>query len=67
MNQTIHWRQIWSLIALNASIIISWIAYHNYQSQLLEQFNYQHYEGFLQKAKLYILLVIPPLAGFLSD
>jgi MFS family permease len=67
MNQTIHWRQIWSLIALNASIIISWIAYHNYQPKLLEQFNYLHYEGFLQKAKLLILLVIPPLAGFLAD
>jgi len=67
MNQTIHWKQIWSLIALNAAIIISWIAYHNYQPQLLEQFNYEHYEGFLQKAKLVILLMIPPLAGFLAD
>lgn len=67
MEQSIHWRQIWSLIALNAAIIISWIAYHNYQPQLLEQFNYEHYEGFLQKAKLIILLIIPPLAGFLAD
>lgn len=67
MKQTIYWRQIWSLIALNASIIISWIAYHNYQPQLLDQFNYEHYEGFLQKAKLIILLIVPPLAGFAAD
>lgn len=67
MNKTIHWPQIWSLIALNSAIIISWIAYHNYQPQLLERFQFKHFEGFLQQAKLIILLIVPPLAGFVSD
>ncbi len=67
MLQTTHWKQIWSLIALNAAIVISWIAYHNYQPQLLDQFNYNGYESFLHKAKLLILLIVPPLAGFVAD
>mgnify|MGYP003578267933 FL=1 len=44
---TIHWKQIWSLAALYASIIIGWIAYQNYQPKLLVQFQFTDYTLFL--------------------
>lgn len=65
-NET-KWPLIWSLISLNAAIIISWVAYHNYQPILLERFQLNHLAGFLGWAKLIVLLVIPPLSGFIAD
>ncbi len=67
MSDTVNWKQIWSLLSLNAALIISWIAYHNYQPQILDQFGFEHYEGFLKKTKLLVLLIVPPLAGFIAD
>jgi MFS family permease len=63
----IAWPQVGSLIAINASLIISWIAYHNYQPILLERFAFSHYESFLGWVKLIVLAIIPPLAGYLAD
>lgn len=63
----IAWPQVGSLIALNASLIISWIAYHNYQPKILEQFDYVHYSSFLGWVKLVVLAVVPPLAGYFAD
>jgi hypothetical protein len=41
--QNIHWKQVWSLAALFASIVIGWIAYFNYQPALLQSFGLQKY------------------------
>ena len=38
--ESIHWKQLWSLAALYASIIIGWIAYQNYQPKLLVRFHF---------------------------
>jgi MFS family permease len=62
-----NWNQIYSLIALNAAIVISWIAYHNYQPKVLEIFNFQGLKLFLVVAQALILVFIPPVAGIIGD
>jgi hypothetical protein len=62
-----NWNQIYSLIALNAAIVISWIAYHNYQPKVLEIFKFQDLSFFLVVAQSLILVFIPPIAGIVGD
>jgi MFS family permease len=64
---TANWNQIYSLLALNAAIVISWIAYHNYQPKVLELFNFQELSFFLVVAQALILVFIPPIAGVIGD
>ena len=63
----INWPQIWSLAALNAAVAISWIAYHEYQPRLLEQFSFTKYASFLAIAQAVVMFVIPPIAGRIGD
>jgi hypothetical protein len=62
-----NWSQIYALAALNAAVVISWIAYHNYQPKLLEKFEFTALSNFLTMAQALVLIVIPPLAGFVAD
>jgi hypothetical protein len=61
------WNQIYSLMALNAAIVISWIAYHNYQPKVLQLFNFQELSFFLVVAQAIILVFIPVVAGWFGD
>lgn len=63
----LKWPEIFSLAGLNAAVVISWIAYHEYQPVLLEKFQFNDLAEFLVIAKAIILIVIPPLAGWLAD
>ena len=63
----IHWKQLWSLVALYASVIIGWIAYYNYQPKLLEQYQFTDLTFFLFVAQGIILVITPPMAGKLGD
>ena len=65
--RAIKWPEIFSLGALNVSVVISWIAYHEYQPHLLEKFEFNQLSDFLILAKAFILVVTPPLAGLLAD
>jgi MFS family permease len=65
--ESIQWKQLWSLTAMYASIIIGWIAYHNYQPKLLVQFNFTQYAFWLTLVQAIILVVTPPIAGRLGD
>jgi MFS family permease len=65
--QTIQWRQLWSLSALYASIVIGWIAYQNYQPKLLEKFHFTAFTFLLLVVQGIILIVTPPIAGILGD
>jgi MFS family permease len=65
--QGIQWKQVWSLAALYASIIIGWIAYQNYQPKLLVQFQFTDYTFFLVLSQAIILIVTPPIAGKIGD
>jgi MFS family permease len=62
-----NWSQIYALAALNAAVVISWIAYHNYQPKLLEKFEYTNLANFLSMAQALVLICVPPLAGFVAD
>lgn len=63
----IEWKQLWSLAALYGSIVIGWIAYHNYQPKLLVQFDYTQYTGWLIIVQGIILTITPPIAGKFGD
>ncbi|GAA5022763.1 hypothetical protein GCM10011506_00290 [Marivirga lumbricoides] len=66
-NTAIKWQQIFSLLALYASVIIGWIAYHRYQPALLETFDMKGFAPALTWGKAVILILTPPLAGYLGD
>jgi MFS family permease len=63
----IQWKQLWSLAALYASIIIGWIAYRDYQPKLLQQFGFTDYAFFLALSQAIILVLTPPIAGIMGD
>lgn len=62
-----NWNQIYGLMALNAAIVISWIAYHNYQPKVLELFHFTELSFFLVVAQSVILVFIPVFAGWMGD
>jgi MFS family permease len=64
---TIQWKQMISLLALYASVIIGWIAYHRYQPALLDTFNMNEFEPILIWGQAIILILTPPLAGYLGE
>ncbi|HET8859150.1 MFS transporter [Marivirga sp.] len=64
---SIQWKQMFSLLALYASVIIGWIAYHRYQPALLDTFNMTEFEPILIWGQAIILIITPPLAGYLGD
>lgn len=63
----IQWKQLWSLAALYASVIIGWIAYYRYQPKLLVQYGFTDFSFLLVVAQAIILVVTPPIAGRLGD
>jgi MFS family permease len=66
-SRMIQWKQLWSLAALYASIIIGWIAYQNYQPKLLVKFQFTDFAFLLIVAQGIILVVTPLIAGRLGD
>jgi MFS family permease len=66
-SNTIQWKQLWSLAALYASIIIGWIAYRDYQPKLLQQFGFTDYAFFLAVSQAIILVLTPPISGIMGD
>ncbi|MGB3469031.1 MAG: hypothetical protein WBA74_27345 [Cyclobacteriaceae bacterium] len=65
--EKLKWPEVYSLAALNAAVVISWIAYHEYQPELIKKFGLTDLSGFLVVAKAIILVIIPPLAGWTAD
>ena len=63
---SLKWPEVFSLAGLSAAIVISWIAYHEYQPVIIEQFNFSELASFLVLAKGIILVIIPPFAGWLT-
>lgn len=66
-NSRINWSQVISLMALNLAVVISWIAYHNYQPKVLTLFHFEELSFFLVVAQGIILIFIPSLAGLVGD
>lgn len=63
----LKWKEVYSLGFLNAAVAISWIAYHEYQPVLMKHLHITHLVNFLIIAKAIVLVVIPPIAGLISD
>jgi hypothetical protein len=61
------WQLICALAALDAGILISWTAYHNFQPKLLLHFHFDHLKGFLLIAQSVVMLSVPLVAGLLTD
>jgi MFS family permease len=64
---TIHWKAILSLIFLDLAILISWMAYHEYQPALLQLFKFTEFTVPLAILQGVILFVTPPIAGLVAD
>lgn len=65
--EEIQWKQLWSLTALYASVVIGWIAYQNYQPKLLVKFQFTDFAFLLTVAQGIILVVTPMIAGRIGD
>jgi MFS family permease len=63
----LKWPEVLSLAGLNAAVVISWIAYHEYQPVIIEKYNLQSLATFLVVTKAIVLVLIPPVAGWLAD
>lgn len=66
-NETLKWKEVYSLGLLNAAVAISWIAYHEYQPILMGNLGITHLIDFMVIAKAIVLVLIPPIAGLISD
>lgn len=64
---SIRWKQLWSLAALYGSVVIGWIAYENYQPRLLEEFHFTRFAFLLSVVQALVLIITPPIAGSLGD
>lgn len=67
MTNKIKIPELIALILLNISLIISWIAYNEYQPVLVEKFGLEHLTDVLIIGKALVLILIPILAGYLTD
>lgn len=66
-SSSIQWKQLSSLLALHASIIIGWIAYYHYQPELLNTFHLQQFQTPLLWAQSIIVVITPLIAGKIGD
>jgi MFS family permease len=66
-SRNVGWEKIFALAALDAGIVISWTAYHNFQPKLISHFHFEHLAGFVLIAQSIVMLAIPLLAGLVTD
>lgn len=67
IRESYQWKQLWSLAALYASVVIGWIAYENYQPKLLVQYQFTDFSFLLMVAQGIILVTTPLVAGKIGD
>ena len=67
IKKSTNWNQVYALLGLNAAVVISWIAYHNYQPKVLTLFHFEELALFLVVAQAVILVCIPSIAGLIGD
>lgn len=56
-----------ALVMLNISILISWMAYNEFNPKIVEKFNIGSVAHIIVILKSIILIIIPILSGFLTD
>lgn len=63
----IYWKQVIALLLLDVSVIISWIAYHEFQPKILENFGLSEMAFPFLIWQALIVIVTPAVAGFIAD
>lgn len=66
-SSSLKWSQIRALIALDVSILISWIVYHQFQPELVRRFGFTELGFGLLLVQVLVLVLTPPMAGWLAD
>ncbi len=66
-SRNLGWDKIFALAALDAGIVISWTAYHNFQPQVLKHFHFEHLSRFVLITQCFVMLAVPLLAGWFTD
>lgn len=63
----IRWTQVLSLLGLDLAILLSWMGYNEYQPRLVERFGYGRNAFAFLVVQTLIMVVTPPVAGYLTD
>lgn len=66
-NSKIYWPQVIALLILDICVIISWIAYHEFQPSILETFGLQKFTFEFSIWSGLIIISTPALAGLIAD
>lgn len=67
MKSKIKYPELIALVMLNISVIISWMAYNEYHPVIIQKFGLDSMANSLKLFKAIILVLIPVVAGFLTD
>lgn len=65
--QLIKWPQVIALLLLDFAVIISWIAYHEFQPKVLEQFGLLDFIVEFMILQGLIIVITPAIAGRIAD
>lgn len=63
----IHWPQVIALLMLNVAVIISWIAYHEFQPEVIKQFGFSSIALEFTIIQGFIVIITPAVAGYIAD
>lgn len=63
----VRWPGVTALIALDLAILLSWMAYDDYQPRLVEHFGYGADARAFAALQAVILVITPPVAGHVAD
>jgi hypothetical protein len=63
----IRWPQVAALLALDLALLLSWMAYNEFQPRLVAAHGYKSSALTFLVVQVIILVLTPPLAGFLTD
>lgn len=66
-NNKILWNKIYPLLALEVAVIISWIAYHEFQPKILSSFGLDSFTIPYLSLQALVMLLAPVIAGYFAD
>ncbi len=67
LRNRIDWSAVLNLLLLEIFVTLSWVAYHEYQPDILVQFGFDEYGLEFAILQAFILVLTPPIAGWVSD
>jgi MFS family permease len=67
VNDKIVWNKLYPLLALEVAVIVSWIAYHEFQPQILQSFGLDSFTLPYLSLQAIVMLLAPVVAGYFAD